>query len=209
MILEVLETLAEIQIEAVKDATAKGLPLKRAFNVALGNNMGYFGPHEQMLRSRPGGEERHWQGCQAGRFVMGIESDGVVKGCPSLPTAPYVGGNVRDLSLQEIWETTDELRFTRDRGTEELWGYCKECYYGDICKAGCSFTSHSTLGRRGNMPFCWHRANQYRKQGLRERLVQKIRAPGDPYDFGRFALELEPWSAEEPDPPRRTLRVVT
>ena len=66
---------------------------------AVGNNIGYYGPHELTLRSRPGGQEAHWRGCRAGINVIGIESDGEVKGCPSLPTAPYVGGNVRDLSL--------------------------------------------------------------------------------------------------------------
>ena len=50
-----------------------------------------------------------------------------------------------------------------------------------------------TLGRRGNNPFCYHRVVQLRKKGVRERLVPKERAPGEPYDFGRFELEEEPW----------------
>ena len=51
-----------------------------------GNNLGYFGPEEALLRSpKPGGKD-HWIGCQAGKYVMGIESDGAVKGCPSLPS---------------------------------------------------------------------------------------------------------------------------
>ncbi len=195
MVLDVIDTLAALQVEAITDARARGVPPGRAFSVRAANNVGYFGPHEQLLRSRPGGEEAWWSGCSAGKHVLGIESDGVVKGCPSLPTAPYVGGNVRDLSLEEIWASAPELAFTRDRGTEDLWGFCKSCYYADICKAGCSFTTHCTLGRRGNNPFCWYRADQLRRRGVRERIDPVERPSGAPYDFGRFELSEEPWPA--------------
>jgi hypothetical protein len=109
------------------------------------------------------------------------------------------------MSLDDIWETSEAIAFTRERTTEELWGYCKTCYYAEVCKAGCSFTAHSTLGRRGNNPFCWHRANDFRTRGLREVLVHAERPPGDPYDFGRFELAVEPWREDGagPTPPRR------
>lgn len=198
MVLEVIDTLAALQTEAIQDARARGVPQSRAFHIMAANNVGYFGPHEQLLRSRPGGNEAWWAGCNAGKYVLGIESDGAVKGCPSLPTAPYVGGNVRDLSLEQIWEQTPELAFTRDVGTSELWGHCKTCYYADICRAGCNFTAHCTLGRRGNNPFCYYRADRLKKQGIRERLVPVEAAGGLPYDFGRFELVEEPWPAETP-----------
>lgn len=213
MILDVIDTLAAIQADAVERARARGVSEMRAFRVALGNNLGYYGPHEHVLRSRPGQADRYFAGCQAGQYVMGIESDGTVKGCPSLPTAPYVGGNVRTLSLEEIWRAEGEqgkaMTFTRDRTREELWGFCAGCYYADVCRAGCSFTAHSTLGRRGNNPFCYHRASKLRDRGIREVLEHAVRAPGDPYDFGRFALREEPWdTAPPPEPTRRSLRVL-
>ena len=192
MVLEVIDTLAELQIEAVNDARARKIRLERAFHIVAANNVGYFGPHEQLLRSRPGGSEAWWGGCNAGRYVLGIESDGVVKGCPSLPTAPYVGGNVRDLTLEQIWAEAPELAFVREMGTDHLWGRCKGCYYAEVCKAGCNFTAHCTLGKRGNNPFCYYRADQLRRQGLRERLVPVEAAGGLPYDFGRFELVEEP-----------------
>ncbi|MFN7147691.1 MAG: SPASM domain-containing protein, partial [Myxococcota bacterium] len=192
-VLEVIDTLAEIQTEVLTDARARGIPPSRAFYVLAANNVGYFGPHEALLRSRPGGTESWWTGCGAGKHVLGIESDGVVKGCPSLPTAPYTGGNVRDLPLETIWAEAPALAFTRDRGTDELWGFCKSCYYADICKAGCSFTAHCTLGRRGNNPFCYHRAATLKRQGRRERLVPVTPPEGVPYDFGRFELIEEGW----------------
>jgi len=192
-ILDVVETLGAIQREAAEEY-AGGIP----FNVFVGNNIGYFGPHEQTLRSRPGGPETHWKGCRAGINVIGIESDGTVKGCPSLPTAPYAGGNVRDLSLSALWEQSEVVRFARDRETDELWGFCKGCYYAETCRAGCSWTAHCTLGRRGNYPFCYHRATQLKRRGIRERLVPVERAPNQPYDFGRFELVEEPW-VDEPE----------
>ncbi|MCB9758244.1 MAG: radical SAM protein [Alphaproteobacteria bacterium] len=189
-VLDIVETLADIQRAAAAEPRVKGRP---PFNVFAGNNIGYFGPHELILRSRPGGQPTHWMGCRAGQQVIGIEADGTVKGCPSLPTAPYVGGNVRELSLAQIWAEAPELRFARDRTADELWGFCRTCYYADTCRGGCSFTAHSTLGRRGNQPFCWYRADQLRRKGLRERLVHAERAPGRPFDFGRFELVEEPW----------------
>jgi len=187
--------LAAIQMEGLKRYDGKGEP----FNIFVGNNIGYYGPHETTLRSRPGGRESFWQGCKAGQYVVGIESDGKVKGCPSLPTAPYTGGNVRDKSLKELWETSPEIAFTRDRTTDELWGFCKTCYYADECRAGCSWTAHCTTGRRGNNPFCYHRVKTLEKRGLREVLKQKTLAPNEPYDFGAFDIIEEPLPASSSD----------
>ncbi len=155
--------------------------------VDAANNLGYFGPFESRLR------RAHWKGCHAGRFLMGLEANGDVKGCPSLPSGPYVGGNVREAPLEQLWAERAPLRFTRDRDTDELWGFCKTCYYADTCRAGCSWTAHTLLGRRGNMPYCHHRALELQSRGLRERIVPAEAAPGEPFDFGRFELVEEPW----------------
>ena len=161
-------------------ARARGCDLRAA------NNLGYYGKYEGKIRPAP------WQGCAAGLWVLGIEADGSVKGCPSLPTAPYVGGNVRDTPLRQIWEDSAPLRFVRERSIDELWGYCARCYYAPVCKGGCSWTAHTLLGRRGNMPYCYHRAEQLAAEGLRERIVRVEEAPGEPFDFGRFELVTEP-----------------
>ena len=156
-----------------------------------GNNIGYFGPHEATIRgsARAGG---YATGCSAGRTAMGIEANGAIKGCPSLPTAAWVGGNVRDRTLRDIWDTTPELRYTRDRTVDDLWGYCRECYYADDCRAGCTWTSYVLFGRAGNNPYCHHRALEFQRRGMRERLVPAKRAPGTPFDHGQFELVVEP-----------------
>ena len=156
-----------------------------------GNNIGYFGPHETTLRGTlPRG---HGASCGAGRTTLGIEANGDIKGCPSLPTADYVGGNVREHSLRDIWERAPALRFTRDRTVEDLWGPCRTCYYADTCRGGCSWTAHALFGRPGNNPFCHHRALELLRQGLRERIVRVEAAPGLPFDHGRFEVVVEPF----------------
>lgn len=161
-----------------------------------GNNIGYFGPFESLLRSDDG-RIGHWSGCTAGDRTLGIEADGTLKGCPSLPTASYAGGNLRLRPLRDILEDTPQLRFTRDRSIDDLWGFCRNCYYADVCRAGCTWTSHVLFGQAGNNPYCHYRALQFHKQGLRERLVPLAAAPGVPFDHGRFALLVEPFSQEE------------
>ena len=160
-----------------------------------GNNVGYFGPYEALLRGTfPRG---HMASCGAGRSTLGIEANGDIKGCPSLPTADYVGGNIRDHSLRDIWERAAPLRFTRDRTVGDLWGECRDCYYAETCKAGCSWTSHVLFGKRGNNPYCHHRALEMLRRGKRERVVQTRAAEGKPFDHGRFEIVVEDWPADE------------
>ena len=121
-----------------------------------GNNIGYFGPYESLFRgTMPRG---HLASCGAGRTTLGIEADGSIKGCPSLPTAAWTGGNIRDNSLKDIWERSAPLRYTRDRTVEDLWGFCRTCYYADECRAGCTWTAFTFFRKPGNNPYCHHRA---------------------------------------------------
>ena len=154
-----------------------------------GNNIGYFGPFESVLR---GGIARgHMSSCGAGCTTLGIEANGAIKGCPSLHTVPWTGGNIRDASLQEIWERAAPLRYMRDRTVDDLWGYCRTCYYADVCRAGCTWTGFSLFGKPGNNPLCHHRALEMRKQGKRERLVRVEAPPGEPFDHGLFEIIVE------------------
>lgn len=156
-----------------------------------GNSLGYYGPYEHELRSAfPAG---HRGACGAGIKTLGIEANGDIKGCPSLPTESYVGGNVRDAKLVDIWQRSHQLRFTRDQTAADLSGFCKDCYYASECRAGCNFTAHSALGKIGDNPFCHHRALTLKDEGLRERIVRVEAAPGTPFDHGRFEIVREPW----------------
>jgi radical SAM protein with 4Fe4S-binding SPASM domain len=154
-----------------------------------GNNIGYFGPLESTLHGTlPRG---HHTGCPAGVWGLGIEADGTIKGCPSMATETWGSGNVRDAPLVEIWERSTAMRWNRGRGVESLWGYCAGCYYAEVCKGGCTWTAEALLGKPGNNPMCHHRALEHAREGKRERLVQIERAPGRPFDQGRFELVVE------------------
>jgi radical SAM protein with 4Fe4S-binding SPASM domain len=179
-LLELMPLLAELYREGAD----------RGFLLLPGNNIGYFGPYESVWRGS-GDDRIYWTSCNAGQNTIGIEADGTIKGCPSLPTSPYSGGNIRDLSFEQIWWQSDALNINRGRTSDGLWGFCGSCYYADVCKAGCTWTTHSLFGRAGNNPYCHHRALELAKQGLRERIVQIEKAPGTPFDHGRFELVVE------------------
>ncbi len=167
------------------------VPRAKAGRVRIfpGNNLGYFGPYEHVLRRHmPTG---HSGSCGAGRATLGIEADGTLKGCPSLHTAEWAGGNILDSSLQDVWERSSRLRYTRDRTVEDLWGYCRTCYYADECRGGCTWMAHSLFGKPGNNPFCHHRALEMQRAGKRERVVLTQAAPGVPFDHGLFEIVVD------------------
>jgi Y-X(10)_GDL-associated radical SAM protein len=163
----------------------------RRHNVLIvpGNNIGYFGPYEHLWRT--GSNDRgHWTGCSAGQTLIGIESDGTIKGCPSLATAGFAVGNIRDASLEQLWLNARQNGGLRP--AKKLWGFCGSCYYRDVCGAGCTWTSHSLLGAAGNNPYCHHRALSLARRGRRERVVKAEDADPTSFAVGRFEIIEEP-----------------
>ncbi len=161
-----------------------------------GNNLGYFGPFEYKLRRHQRGEG-HFSGCNAGVTVMGIESNGAIKSCPSVGGPTNIGGMVRDDSLHSLWQSAPEVTYVRQRTLDDLWGYCRECYYGPTCMGGCTAASEPLLGRPGNNPFCHHRALEMDRMGMRERVELVRAAPGLPFDNGLFRVIREPKDPEQ------------
>lgn len=190
-LLELYPLLSYIKTERLIPAGARLFP---------GNNIGYFGPFEEVLRFG-GSEGTHWSGCKAGQHCVGIEADGKIKGCPSLPSDQFTGGYTHQDQIVDVMMNAPEVNHTRLRGREDLWGYCRECYYGDVCKGGCTWTSHCTMGRAGNNPYCIHRALEYEKRGLEEHLIRVAPPPGLPFDHGVFETRLSPIQADEDVPP--------
>lgn len=166
------------------------------------NNIGYYGPFERLIRGR-NSELGFWTGCKAGIATIGIEADGKIKGCPSMPTEVYTGGNIRDRSLRDIVEHAPELNFNQNLGTpqatEHIWGFCKTCEHAELCRGGCSWTAHVFFDRRGNNPYCHHRALVQAENGIRERFYQETPAGGLPFDNGKFAIIEESFDSLRPD----------
>lgn len=198
-LLDVMPRLAALKRRAFEDG----------ITMMPGNNLGYFGPEEALMRSVSQGGRDHFMGCQAGKLVMGIESDGSVKGCPSLQSNPYIGGNLLEKSIDEIWDHAEMLAFARKRTTDDLWGFCKTCPFAEICMGGCTFTAHALFGRPGNNPYCHFRARTLFSEGKRERLIPQEPAEGKPFDNGLFELVVEPFDSKEPAPKGKNLVQIT
>jgi len=92
------------------------------FSYLVSKNSGYLGkklaPH-------------FFKGCTAGRGLCYVKSDGEVWACPFIPVS---AGNVRGISLAEIWNSSPLFQSLRDRGN--LKGKCGACSYKNIC-GGC------------------------------------------------------------------------
>lgn len=155
-----------------------------------GNNLGYFTPFEGALRYG-GSRGAHWGGCPAGEWSLGLEADGKVKACPSLPSEGYTGGMLGERPLAEMVREAPEITALARRTRADLWGRCGDCYYADVCKAGCSWTAQVFFGRPGNNPYCIHRALELEREGRCERLDLVEAAPGRPFDQGRYSVTEE------------------
>jgi radical SAM protein with 4Fe4S-binding SPASM domain len=163
-----------------------------------GNNIGYFGPFEHVLRSYC--QNGYRRSCEAGISTLGIEANGDIKGCPSLPSDDWIGGNVRDHTLRDIWQRSRALRHMRDRTRAELRGYCSGCYYADECRGGCTWMTTALFGVPGNNPYCHHRALEMKRLGKRERVAQATPAPGLPFDSARWKIIVEDCESESRSP---------
>jgi radical SAM protein with 4Fe4S-binding SPASM domain len=125
------------------------------------DNVGYYGKYEQAIRDR-GAQINFWVGCRAGCQVIGIESNGNIKGCLSLPSARhgkdrFLEGNLREQSMRQIWESPDTFGFNRNFDEAQLVGFCAVCRYRDICRGGCSWTAYSHTESRFDNPYCFYR----------------------------------------------------
>jgi radical SAM protein with 4Fe4S-binding SPASM domain len=127
--------------------------------VVAADNLGYYGTVEEELRE-PGSRVSFWVGCRAGLEVLGIESNGDVKGCLSLHRgrdggADFVEGNLRRRRLAEIWNDPDAFAYNRKFRVEDLRGACAGCEYGEICRGGCTSASVASSGHPHAYPHCF------------------------------------------------------
>jgi radical SAM protein with 4Fe4S-binding SPASM domain len=107
--------------------------------VYAGDDVGYYTEHEALLRGAnqmgkkgPG----MWLGCYAGVLAVGVESNGNVKGCLSMPPM-FVEGNIRERSFHDIWHDPDNFAYNRRHSRQILQGACRECEMNEFCRGGC------------------------------------------------------------------------
>ena len=97
-----------------------------------------------------------WQGCTAGLDTLGIQSDGGVKGCLSLPDR-FLEGNVRRRPIGELWHDPDAFRLNRHFRPELLGGDCAACPHGPTCRGGCSDLAQASSGSPYDNAYCFRR----------------------------------------------------
>ena len=142
-----------------------------------GNNIGYFGPYEHRWRATDL-EYGHWQGCAAGHTGLGIEADGTIKGCPSLATADYSGGNVRDMTIVTTsGNHSDQLALHARTHLDDLWVSAVPCYYARRLAARAAPGPTTPARPRRQQPYCHHRRPRAGQGGKRERIVNVEERP--------------------------------
>jgi radical SAM protein with 4Fe4S-binding SPASM domain len=94
-----------------------------------------------------------WSGCQAGTSVLGIASDGGIRGCLSIPEEITIG-NIKDTKLWDIWNNDENFPHTRQFKIDMLGNNCTGCSSAKSCKGGCSSMSYSLSGKFNNNPYC-------------------------------------------------------
>jgi radical SAM protein with 4Fe4S-binding SPASM domain len=140
---------------------------ERKVNIHVGDNVGYYGPHEAVLRAGRKSSLPHWVGCYAGCRHVGIEADGGVKGCLSLQCTTKTEGNLQRESLRDIWLRPGAFAYNRGFRLADLGGFCRSCQYAETCRGGC-LSMRSCEGGRDN-PFCYHRVATLAQREKRSR----------------------------------------
>lgn len=151
-----------------------------------GNNVGYFGAYEYLWRGPNRGG--YYDGCVAGVNGMGIEADGTIKACPSLPKERYSCGNAITDSISQAWKSDGVFDWNRKKDSRNYEGYCAECYYRHTCKAGCTWMSDSLFGRPGNNPYCIYRVEQLLKRNIVEFVEKVDEASSVPFGTGVYRI---------------------
>jgi len=98
-----------------------------------------------------------WDGCTAGRTTIGITCQGDVVGCLAMGNDRFIEGNLREKSLEEIWQNENAFSYNRKFEKNKLGEYCSNCGFGENCKGGCNSVSLSTTNKCHNDPFCFCR----------------------------------------------------
>jgi radical SAM protein with 4Fe4S-binding SPASM domain len=124
------------------------LKAHKGVHVDVGENIGYYGCKGTQLN-----DGMAYYGCYAGTRIAGVESNGDVKGCLSMPEE-FVEGNIRSSSFTEIWNNPNGFSYNRQFTKDTAAGACRDCRYLPLCRGGCATTSVSQTGCRADNPYC-------------------------------------------------------
>jgi radical SAM protein with 4Fe4S-binding SPASM domain len=106
----------------LKKYSSKQLPLVGA------HCFGYFSTTLPQTGLEP------WFGCQAGKSVLGIQSNGNIKGCLTL-SDKFIEGNIRNTNLYDI--LSSRLKCNHYLNDINAQDYCNSCKKFKKCNGGC------------------------------------------------------------------------
>lgn len=121
----------------------KSLPI-----LIAADNIGYYNNYDINIRSTKLEKTSYFSGCAAGLFNIGIDSVGNVRGCQSLYSEKFIEGNLRQNTLNEIWNKKDAFSYNRNFKFDMLNGKCKNCDKGYVCAGGCRQISYFSNGNK-------------------------------------------------------------
>jgi radical SAM protein with 4Fe4S-binding SPASM domain len=117
------------------------------------HTIGYYGRHELTLRRGAHKKRRFFIGCVGGWRTLGLTSDGLVKPCPMLPRE-FAVGDLRQEPLAAIWADRDRFAYQSAWDESKLEGWCRDCEYRCLCRAGCTAMAYALTGSIYNNPYC-------------------------------------------------------
>jgi len=121
------------------------------FPIVGSHNFGFNSRVIPNLSSYP-----EWNGCYAGKTVLGIQSNGNVKGCLAM-SDEFIEGNIRKKNIKDIWNDPNAFSYSRKFKNENLGKNCIQCMHRKKCKGGCTTRSSSITGIPHNDPCCFYR----------------------------------------------------
>ena len=151
------------------------------------NPLGYFGPYERLIRSGPHNINSFYKGCPAAKGVIGIEANGTIKGCPSLPTNPFSLGKSHEAGFQNLKKVH---QLSDSPYQNQLNGFCSDCPFSKNCWSGCGWSSTTTMGKKGDNPYCMFRSIVNFGRNKYEQLEQENQGNLGPFDYGINKLNL-------------------
>lgn len=158
--------------------------------VHLADDLGYFNLKEIENRKMTSNREDAtgiWVGCQAGKRVVGVRSNGDIIGCLSIRDDHMIEGNIRQTSLEDLWNRPGAFSWNRDLRKENMTGFCRICTYAADCLGGCSGTKHIRYKTLLENKSCSYRIAVEKER----RTIMEMNDPAELVKKGREMMENE------------------
>lgn len=113
--------------------------------VRVGHDIPYLLPKRVPSQKEFDSVDRYFVGCEAGKQQLRIGWNGEVWPCALIHDERFLSGNIRELSLLDIWQNSKVLKQFREVSYKTRPG-CGECDYGFLCNGGCPAESINRAG---------------------------------------------------------------